>query len=360
MQAAFQQTRSALFQWAAKNHATALKAGVDLYFGGEPRTEDGAYAAIAFALATPAADGPSLTELFAAAHGHLPRAQRTALAAWKAGRFGLFEVVIVHEDKGLELIDVFSDGDTFFVDEKAATHSLEAGDWLAAFVVPVERHFELEGTLELVPPPCRLAAIRAAIDTVGDLSAVSSADTRRAARPVIQAMRAALKPPRLENSEGHPLTAIEAVIAGPWEALEAELATWPDARRTAFGWAVLGGEHLGAPVLLANFESDTRILFANSRARFDHFAARLGERGFTLEAEVENPPVPPLSDELRVYDAVWPDGAEDVPPWEDMPNADLGGLTPRAAVEAGRFAEVRALVPDDPEDAMDILDALDL
>lgn len=187
MSNAFQQTRSILFDWAARHHPAALKEGVDLYFGGEPRSEDAAYAAIAFALATPPAGGASLTERYAAENAGLPRAQRSALEAWSRGRFGLYEVAEVVEDQGLTLVDVFTEAQCW-VREKSATHQLVPGDWLAAFVVPVGGHHELEGTLEVVMSHTRLPAVQAAIAT---LDVPAAEPSRRAARPVIRAIREA-------------------------------------------------------------------------------------------------------------------------------------------------------------------------
>ncbi len=186
----FQQTRDALFAWAARTHPKVLRAGVDLFFGDDPRTEEAAHGAIVFAMQLPDADGTALFERYAAAHPNLPRAQREALAAWRGARFGLFQVLEVEHDRGFHLRDLVSERDVF-VHEKAGTHHIEAGAWLFALVIERGGRLELEGTLGLVPEAALEPARQAALQAYGGRTDVDAATSRRAMGPVMAAIHAA-------------------------------------------------------------------------------------------------------------------------------------------------------------------------
>lgn len=361
----FQPTRDAVFQWAVRAHRATLTAGVDRYFGADRRTEDAASHAVSFALHVPDESGVALFQRYAAAHPNRPRVQREALAMWGAARFGIWVVDEVELDRGFHLFNVVTE-EEIFVSERAGTHQVPERTWLYGLVVPRDGHLELEGTLGALPGPQRIHAVQAALPFLGGDAATS----RRALGPVIDAIHRARRVPRLLNTDEHDLELLTATLDRAWDEVAAVVARWPDAHPNGkqldiVGETPRGQEAVGGPVVRGSYsvEGGAVTLFTNSRARQEELLARLGASlpvdvvSERREAVPSNPDGPTLWIDAASLDA---EEAERRSPaevmaarrgreWADEPIPALDGLTPRQAVATGRRAEVRALLPDEPE-----------
>jgi hypothetical protein len=328
--------------------------------------------AIAFALVTPPPEGPSLIERFAAQAGRLPRAERDILQQWSRAWFSLLRVHDVKLDEWIEVHDVLRDR-TLRVHERSGTRGLPIGTWLAAVYFEVDRRWQFEGTLRIVPTQARLQAVQAGLAAYAALGVdprtATPEQSRRVARATLEGVHHGSRSPRLLNADGHDILLVTSTLDLPWEEVVSVLRGWPDASVEEDNANLLGPDPVqatGGPAVRAVFavEQGVVTLFTNSRERHDAVLARweqatgrpLPIRGEEVQqAPSDRQGTPMIVDSARMD--VPPDGDgealaqqlldEHDEQWLDLALPALGGLTPHEAVAQGRKAEVWALLADD-------------
>ncbi len=190
---AMQQLREDVASHATAHHEPAFLEGLRAWLGDRtPRDHDEVLAALAFSVVSTADDGTVLFERFAEAADRLPRIRRRVLATWAAARFVVASVSEVELDRGLHVHDVLT-GRDHFVFERAATHEILAGEWLAALLIDVGGHDEFEGAAIILPRGARHAAVTAFLQALdgADPSTASAEATRGAMRAVARTRHAA-------------------------------------------------------------------------------------------------------------------------------------------------------------------------
>jgi hypothetical protein len=257
-------------------------------------------------------------------------------------------VLEVELDRGLHVRDVLHD-EHLFLHERSATHSLKAGMWMIADICRYDRHWEIDGALQVLPPRARIRVVQALLvdppDAIG----------------VIDTFHRSFRPPRFVNTDGHLVVPTELVLDLRWPALLEAAATWRDAVVEEDQVVIHGAESsaLGGPAIRASFteEDGSVLLSVNSRERADQMLARLPGVEVVDRNEHElapsDPDGEPMIVDMSTVMATSTEEAESrfqtdrVARWPDEPIPALDGLTPRQALEAGRLAEVRALAPED-------------
>lgn len=377
--------RDRIAEWAAEHHGAELQAGMELFLGHRPRESHRVTSALAFALVAPTPRGDSLVERYAARPGHCPRAERVLLDRWAATWFSVLRVTGVRRDAWVDVHDVLRDV-TLRIHERAGSGSMTRGTWLAAFFHEDAHRWVFEGTIEVVAPQARIYAVQAALAAAREMErdpeTLDPGASRRLARPVMAAIDRASRAPRLLNTDRHDVLLVTSTLDLPWSRVVEVVGAWDDAEvhedhATVFGSAPV--HHLGARTTRATFNRDGRAvtLFTNSRARHDEILARW-ERAISAPLprtgeEVTAVPSDPQGQELIVDSSVLlaPEGvdpdafarrhlADGDARWVDEPLPALDGLTPRAALAAGRRAEVWALIPTEEDRAARLAAALGL
>ncbi|MCB9678242.1 MAG: hypothetical protein H6737_24285 [Alphaproteobacteria bacterium] len=359
--------RDRVGEWAARYHPDALAEGIRCWIGSHEPHEDLVRVGVSFALIAPVGDAPSLLERFRAAAGKLPRAEREVVDDWSRAWFGVFEIVTVIPGEGLRLEDVVT-GISWDVKERAASYQLEVGQWIAAFLMPVEGHIELEGTSVIMGPPSRIDAVQAYLAARPHEGPLPPEVSRRTARPVIQAIREAERTPQFVNGDGDPIELLTATLDLTWKKVQTTLRKWDDADVGDDFASVVGpSPEQDTPVVLGTFRPDgakTVTLDVNSRGRLAKLAAlweaRVGKPFHVLSEDVADTRLPPSDPrgrrvvlDTQMLDTDDPEGAEldfrttHALDWPHRPIPALDGLTPTEAAAAGRSAEVRALLPTD-------------
>lgn len=360
--------RDRVAEWSARHWPERIEQGMRCWLGHHEPTDHLVFEAISFALIAPAAGEPSLLARFRIGHDDLPRADRVILDAWSDARFGLYEVVGIDPGVALQLDDVMT-GRQVRVVEKSASAMLGEGTWLAAFVMPVDHHHELEGTSAVVPPTTRIDAVlafRRALEEQGlDPTGLGPEGSRRCARPVIRALRKAQRPPRLVNHDDHPIAPTSARLDLAWSELLAAASAWGDTaaddeqitflgrHEPALGGAIALGTVFARPGGAVSLEANSEQRFADLHEVLEE---RLGRTIAISQRTVQSVPSDPEGRTMRV-DSSYQEGesAEQVSEawqrrvvggWADQPVPALDDRTPREAAQAGRIAEVRALIPD--------------
>lgn len=364
--------RDRIGEWAAKHRRQVLVDGIRCWIGHHEGEEQLARQGVAFALITPGADGQAPFEAFADAVGKLPRRDRVVLEAWRGTWFGIFEVAAVAPGHGFVLDDVMRD-ETLQVIERAASYQVRAGQWILAAISPYEQVLELEGTTQILGAAGgRIAAVQAWIAAATerglDPAELDPAASRRIARAVVAAVRESERKPRFVNYEGDDVELITAVLELEWDTLVDAAREWEDvAWRDEEAFSLLGAHEpsLRGPVVKASLSREGQgvALFVNSRRRLE-WALRLLEQRLEDTVEVSSEDVrqvesDPAGRELKMDTGALSDTdgepslhelREDYAwDWMDLPLPALDGLSPREAVDAGRHAEVRALLPGDLE-----------
>jgi hypothetical protein len=374
--------RDRIAEWAAEHHGAELQSGMELFLGHGPREPHRVYGAIAFALIAPPPGGGSLLERYAARPGHRPRAERALLDRWAATWFSLLRVTAVRPGEWVDVHDVLRDV-RLRVHERAGSRSIPPGTWLAAFFHEDDRRWVFEGTIEVVVPQARIHAVQAALAAASAASGPPEpAASRRLARPVAAAIDWASRPPRLLNADRHDVLLVTSTLDLPWSRVLEVAGAWDDAEVHEDHVDVAGAvpaEHVGDRTTRATFRHDDRVvtLFTNSRERHDEILARW-ERATSAPMprtgeEVATVPSDPLGQEIVVDGSslTLPEGVDADTftrehlaaydeRWLDEPLPVLDGLTPRAALAAGRSAEIRALLPPEEDRAARLAAALGL
>ena len=151
--AAFAGAQEKLLDFAASRRWPALQAGVDEWVGAERSLPVEEMPSQLGYLCYGARDdaGDRLVDIFLSRHGdELTAREREALTCLDDAWVSLFGVVRVERDRGLALGDVLT-GDELFVRERAGTRSIESGQLLLAWVVPIEGEHYFTGAISHVP-----------------------------------------------------------------------------------------------------------------------------------------------------------------------------------------------------------------
>ena len=322
---------------------------------------------VGFALVAAPPDGSSLIDRYRQAAGKLPRADRTLLDAWQESWFSVCEILTVDPRVGFHLEDVVT-GRRVEVIERSASQQLDAGDWIACFLMPVEGGLELEGTCMPLAAATRIAAVQAYLRGMGERglepAQVVPATSRELAWDVIRAARNEQRKPRVLNYDRHPLELITVTLDLEWAHVLDVTESWEDAEDGGDAVNLLGRHEpaLSGPLILATFHDDDghRVtLTVNSRERLDYvlslWETQVGSRLGIIEEEVRSVDADPAGPELLMDSSFQEaesaaqsqaDFMESLAAnWLEFPIPALGGLNPRQAVRAGRIPEVRALFP---------------
>lgn len=360
--------RERVASWAHRNHPGELRDNVRRYLGKPPATEADARAALAFALVTAPMGGASLIDRFVAQVGHLPRAERKLFDAWARARFALLRTVDVEPGAWIDGHDVLS-GRTLHILERSGSEQIEPGMWLAAFVYEADGGWAFEGSLSIVMPVTRIAAVQAAIQGYASLGIdpreAAPAATRQVANAAYDAMHRAGRPPRFVTADGDDIELVTSVVGAGWEEVCGVVLGWPDALDEGDRLSLHGltpTPYAGGTLVRATFqlEGGEVSLFTNSRARHDEVLARWhAATGAPLPVRSESvSQVPSNRDGSPVIaETSTVHGSADQSPaqveaelnasmnasWPDEAIPALDGLTPREAVARGRRAEVWAL-----------------
>lgn len=134
--------------------------GIRVWLGESEPVQPQLGQALCFALLAEDCDQPPLIQLWAESRRVLPRLDRSILGQWSRAWFSIFEVRVARPGEGLGLRDVFDETEVFIV-ERALSTQLDGGEWLAAFLIPVDQAVELEGSVALLGDTQRLVAVQA-------------------------------------------------------------------------------------------------------------------------------------------------------------------------------------------------------
>jgi len=359
--------RDRIAEWAARNKPDELQEGIRCYLGPHDPDEELVMQGVGFALVAAPPDGSSLIDRYRQAAGKLPRADRTLLDAWQESWFSVCEILTVDPRVGFHLEDVVT-GRRVEVIERSASQQLDAGDWIACFLMPVEGGLELEGTCMPLAAATRIAAVQAYLRGMGERglepAQVVPATSRELAWDVIRAARNEQRKPRVLNYDRHPLELITVTLDLEWAHVLDVTESWEDAEDGGDAVNLLGRHEpaLSGPLILATFHDDDghRVtLTVNSRERLDYvlslWETQVGSRLGIIEEEVRSVDADPAGPELLMDSSFQEaesaaqsqaDFMESLAAnWLEFPIPALGGLNPRQAVRAGRIPEVRALFP---------------
>ncbi len=346
-------------EWAARHHAPELEANMRCWIGAADPDEVLIGQAIAFALVVMPERGSSLINRFRATRRHWSRLDRLLFEAWDACWFTVCEVHDVRVGTGLVLDDVVT-GLRHEVREESMSWVVDPGDWLVAVLQPFEGGLELEGTARRLARSACLPVVQALLPQEGTDWPTGS---RRRMRPTIEALHEAAKPPRLVNHDRHDIVLLTCEVGLDWPGLVSSVGLWDDVAIDEDSVVWLGPvvPSLAGPLVLATFhkEEDRTELELNSRERLEAlqqvWQARTGQELVVTEERVHRPPSDPEGRELMM-DSSYQTVEEGRDPadlthglaghWLDLSVPALDGLSPRAAVAAGRRAEVWAILPD--------------
>ena len=359
--------RDRIAEWAARNKPDELQEGIRCYLGPHDPDEEMVMQGVGFALVAAAPDGSSLIDRYREAAGKLPRADRTLLDAWQESWFSVCEILTVDPGVGFHLEDVVT-GQQVEVIERSASQQLDAGDWIACFLMPVPGGVELEGTSMRLAAATRIAAVQACLRGMVERGLVSAqvvpATSRELAWDVIHAARNQQRKPRILNYDRHRVELITVTLDLEWADVLDATESWDDAVDGGDAVNLLGRHEpaLSGPLILATFHDDDghRVtLTVNSRERLDDvlsvWETQAGSPLGIVEEDVRSVDSDPEGPEILMDSSfqeaesaaqAQADLMEDLATnWLEFPIPALGGLNPRQAVRAGRIPEVRALLP---------------
>ncbi|MBW2258351.1 MAG: hypothetical protein JRI25_27660 [Deltaproteobacteria bacterium] len=289
------------------------------------------------------------------------------LDAWQKSWFSVCEIITVDPGVGVGLQDVVT-GREVQVIERSASQQLDAGDWIACFLMPVQGGIELEGTSLPLAAATRIAAVQAYLKGMKERGLesgrVDPATSRELAWAVIHAARQQQRKPRIVNYDRHPIELITVTLDRDWPEVVEATKSWEDAVDGGDAVNILGRHEpaLSGPLILATFHDDDghRVtLTVNSRERLEYVlslwetqvGSPLGlveEKVHPVDSDPEGPEILMDSsfqeaESVEQARADFTDGLASN--WLESSIPVLDGLNPRQAVRAGRIPEVRALLP---------------
>jgi hypothetical protein len=342
--------REQVAEWCAEHHGEQLAELIRTWIGPQEPNEDNIHQGVAFALLFAPSGRRTLLSHYLDVHPDHSHRERLVLDGWRNATLAVLRVDQVELDRGLHVFDVVNE-QSLFIREQQATHTAAPGMWLLACICRMDQNWEFDAAILEIPVPARIHVVRALLDEGNPIAAV-------------EAWHRAVRKPRFQNTDGHDVTLTEVVLDLDWEALVDLVADWPDATidEAVHVFRPEPVADIGGPPVIASFSADPDgvVLFANSEQRIDEMLERLSatqpiQVRKRETSEVPSDPEGPVlvvdstvtalekgqTPEMRAQSYVMEQRLD----WLDLPIPALDGLTPRQAVEAGRRAEVQALIP---------------